>query len=277
MRLDRPIGWWLLLIPCWWGQALAHIASGTPINGWHALLFFLGAIIMRGAGCTINDIADRNIDAKVERTRNRPVASGRITVTQATIFLILQLAAGLAILLQFNTRTILAGLLILPVIAVYPLMKRVTYYPQIVLGIAFNWGVVVGWLASHEDLSSAPICMYLGAILWTLAYDTIYAHQDKEDDAIIGVYSTALKFGNRTPLLLSICFSLALMLFAAAAYGAGASWFTALGLSCALCHAAWQVYHFTDSDSKLCLKLFKSNRTFGLIILTGFILDICTS
>ncbi len=273
MRLDRPIGWWLLLLPCWWGQGLAHAATGTPINWHYAVLFLVGSIVMRGAGCVINDILDRKIDAQVERTRNRPIASGRISVAMALAFLAVLLCIGLLVLVQFDTSTIFAGFLIVPIVAIYPLMKRITYYPQIVLGIAFNWGVIVAWMAVAGAISLAPLLMYAGAIVWTLAYDTIYAHQDKEDDAIVGVYSTALKFGEGTVLLLVVCFGSALALIGAAQWLAGGSWAFS-GLVAGFFHAAWQVARFDADNPKLCLKLFTSNRTFGLTILSGLLLDI---
>ncbi len=274
MRLDRPIGWWLLLLPCWWGLALAHIAQDTTINLRYALLFLAGSIIMRGAGCTINDIADRNFDAKVERTKNRPIPSGRISTKTATVFLLAQLIAGLAILLQFNWYTIWLAIASLAIVAIYPFTKRFTYYPQVILGLAFNWGALVGWTALHQSLSTAPILLYLGGIFWTLAYDTIYAHQDKEDDILIGVKSTALKFGTATPKYLIAFFGLALALIDASFWFAGTSLLPHVAIAGAALHAAWQVARFDDEDPKLCLKLFKSNRTFGIIILIGLLTDI---
>ncbi len=274
MRLDRPIGWWLLLIPCWWGLSLAHIEQGKSPNFWYAALFLAGAIIMRGAGCTINDIADRNFDALVERTRNRPIPSGRISVTQAQIFLAIQLLAGLAILLQFNSFTIILAIASLAIVAIYPFTKRFTYYPQVILGLAFNWGALLGWAAIHGSLNIIPLLLYASGIFWTLAYDTIYAHQDKEDDILIGVKSTALKFGDRTPKFLIVFFAIAIALLLASFIMAEATWPAYIALAAAALHAAWQVTRFDGDDPKLCLKLFKSNRTFGLIILTGLLLDI---
>ncbi len=271
MRLDRPIGWWLLLIPCWWGLALAHIAQRTRPDMWLAFLFFAGAVIMRGAGCTLNDVIDRNIDAKVERTRHRPIPSGRITVPAALVFLVVQLLAGLVILLQFNGETIVLAILSLAIVAVYPFMKRITYYPQVILGLAFNWGALLGWTALQQDLASAPFLLYVAGICWTLAYDTIYAHQDKEDDALVGVMSTALKFGPATPQYLVVFFTFAIVFILASFVLADASWPAYVAIACAGLHAAWQVNAFNGNDPKLCLKLFKANRTFGLIILLGLI------
>jgi 4-hydroxybenzoate polyprenyltransferase len=271
MRLDRPIGWWLLLLPCWWGLALAHIAQGTTPDIWYAFLFFAGAVIMRGAGCTVNDVADHKIDALVERTRHRPIPSGRISVSAALVFLVAQLLAGLIILLQFNRYTIVLAICSLAIVAIYPFMKRITYFPQVILGLAFNWGALLGWTAIHQGLAAPPVLLYLGGIFWTLAYDTVYAHQDKEDDMLIGVKSTALKFGDATPKYLVVFFAAALILILASCILVGTSWTAYIALTAAACHAAWQVKTFNGNDPKLCLKLFKANRTFGLIILFGLL------
>jgi 4-hydroxybenzoate polyprenyltransferase len=271
MRLDRPIGWWLLLLPCWWGLALAHTAQGTTPNMWYAFLFFAGAVIMRGAGCTVNDIVDRNIDAQVERTLQRPIPSGRITVNAALVFLVMLLLAGLVILVQFNRYTIVLAIGSLAIVAIYPFMKRITYFPQVILGLAFNWGALVGWTAIQASLATPPVLLYLGGIFWTLAYDTIYAHQDKEDDVLIGVKSTALKFGDATPKYLAAFFAAALALILTSCILVGASWPAYVALAAAACHAGWQVKTFNGDDSKLCLKLFKANRTFGLIVLLGLL------
>jgi 4-hydroxybenzoate polyprenyltransferase len=277
MRLDRPIGWWLLLLPCWWSLALGQIASGGGMpNPWHAMLFLIGAIVMRGAGCTLNDLADQNFDAMVERTRNRPLASGRITRAQAFLFLISLSLIGLAVLLQFNWYSVVLGASSLLIVAIYPFMKRITHWPQFVLGLAFNWGALIGWTATHASLTPAPLLLYAGGIAWTLAYDTIYAHQDKEDDVLIGVKSTALLFGaNTTPWLIGF-FTIAIALFAMALWQANAGLASYVGLAAATFHAAWQTTSFDHSNSNLCLKLFKSNRTFGLLFLAGLLLDTFT-
>ena len=273
-RLDRPIGWWLLLLPCWWGLALAQIAAGGGIpNLWHGLLFLIGAIVMRGAGCTLNDMADKDFDAAVERTRNRPIASGRVTRSQAFVFLALQSLVGLVVLLQFNWFTVAVGAASLLIVAVYPFMKRITHWPQFVLGLAFNWGALVAWAATHGSLSLAPVLLYTAGIAWTLAYDTIYAHQDKDDDIMIGVKSTALLFGANTKPWLAGFFGLAVVLLATALWQAGAGFWSYAGLAAAAAHAVWQTTCFDHSDSNLCLKLFKSNRTFGLLVLAGLLLD----
>ena len=274
MRLERPIGWWLLLIPCWWGLALGQIAAGGGLPSlWFALLFFVGAVIMRGAGCTLNDIADRNFDGRVERTRLRPIPSGQVSVTEAFAFLVLLCLAGLAVLLQFNWYTVFTGAASLVIVAVYPFMKRITYWPQAVLGLAFNWGALVGWTAVHGSLSLAPLLLYAGGVAWTLAYDTIYAHQDKEDDALIGLKSTALKFGDATIWWLALFFFLALALVDAAIWLAGGSLIAHMGVAAAAMHAAWQLARFDHANSARCLELFRSNRIFGLIITLALLLD----
>lgn len=273
MRLDRPIGWWLLLLPCWWGLVLAQIGAGVGIpNLKYAALFLAGAIVMRGAGCTLNDIVDRVIDGKVERTRARPIPSGRVTVQSAAIFLALQLLLGLLIVLQFNGFTVVTAIASLAIVAIYPFMKRITYWPQVVLGMAFNWGALLGWTAIHGAFSWAALSLYLGGISWTMAYDTIYAHQDKEDDVLIGVKSTALKFGAATPQWLAVFFAAALVLIDLALWLVSAPLPAHVGIAGAALHATWQVVRFKDDDPALCLKLFRANRFFGLIILAGLLI-----
>jgi 4-hydroxybenzoate polyprenyltransferase len=274
MRLERPIGWWLLLLPCWWGLALGQLANG---GGWpnlgHAALLLIGAIVMRGAGCVLNDIADRDFDAKVTRTMNRPIASGRVTRMQALMLLCVLSFVGLLVLVQFNTFTIWLGIASLAIVAIYPFMKRITHWPQFVLGLAFNWGALVGWSATHASLSDAPIFLYASGILWTLAYDTIYAHQDKEDDVLIGVKSTALLFGAKTRTWLAVFFTGFIACAGLALHRIHAGPMAWLGLGAAAAHAFWQVKVFRHNDGASCLKLFKANRTLGLIFLAGLILD----
>jgi 4-hydroxybenzoate polyprenyltransferase len=278
MRLDRPIGWWLLLLPCWWGLTLAQVADhgGMP-NLWYALLFLVGAIIMRGAGCTLNDIVDRNFDAKVARTRSRPIPSGQVSVQAAFIFLVLQCLLGLLILLQFNWTTVAIGAASLAIVVIYPFMKRFTYWPQVFLGLAFNWGALVGWSAIHDGLAWPALLLYLGGIAWTLAYDTIYAHQDKEDDVLIGVRSTALKFGAASPWWIGGFFVLALLFIEAGLWLAQARLLAHMGVAAAAVQAAWQVSRLDINDPQRCLKLFRSNREFGLLILLGLLLDTLVS
>ena len=278
MRLDRPIGWWLLLLPCWWALVLGQIAAGGGMpNLWHALLFLIGAIVMRGAGCTLNDMADQKFDAMVERTRNRPLASGRVSRKQAFVFLATLSLIGLLVLLQFNWFSIVLGASSLLIVAIYPFMKRITHWPQFVLGLAFNWGALIGWTATHASLSPATLLLYAGGISWTLAYDTIYAHQDKEDDVLIGVKSTALLFGANTKPWLAGFFGLAIVLIAFALLQANAGPASYAGLAASALHAAWQTKTFDHTNSNHCLKLFKSNRTFGLLFLAGLLLDTLTT
>ena len=273
-RFDRPIGTWLLLLPCWWSTAMATGASGGGMPSvWFILLFAVGALAMRGAGCTYNDIVDRDFDAQVARSRSRPIPAGQVSVTQAWIFLVAQSLTGLLVLLQFNRFAIMVGLASLLVVAAYPFMKRITYWPQFVLGLAFNWGALMGWAAVLGELSLAPVLLYVGGILWTLAYDTIYAHQDKEDDVLIGLKSTALKFGEATRTWLIGFFSGAFVFIAAAAYLAGSGPIFYLGLLAAAAHAVWQLRKLDIDNPELCLKLFKSNRDLGLIIFAAFTVD----
>jgi 4-hydroxybenzoate polyprenyltransferase len=272
-RLDRPIGAWLLLLPCWWSVGLAAVRAAEPINLRHTLLFFIGAFAMRGAGCTWNDIVDRDLDARVERTRSRPIPSGQVGARGAAVFLLLQALLGLAVLLQFNRFTVVVGLASLAVVAIYPFMKRVTYWPQIVLGLAFSWGALMGWPAAFGRLDPPPLLLYAGAISWVIGYDTIYAHQDRDDDALIGIKSTALLFGRRTKPMLAIFFLAAVVLIAGAGWSAGAGVVFGLGLVAFAGHLAWQIGRLDIDDPALCLALFKSNRDAGLILFAALVLD----
>jgi 4-hydroxybenzoate polyprenyltransferase len=272
-RLDRPIGSWLLLMPCWWSVGLAAVHAGSQVNLWHLLLFFIGAFAMRGAGCTWNDIVDRDLDARVERTRSRPIPSGQVTVASAAAFLVLQALVGLAVLLQFNRFTIYVGFASLAVVAIYPFMKRITYWPQIVLGLAFSWGALMGWPATFARLDLPALLLYAGAISWVIGYDTIYAHQDREDDALIGIKSTALLFRERTKPMLASFYALAVALIALAGWSAGAGLVFALGLLAFAAHLAWQIARLDVDDPINCLMVFKSNRDAGLILFAGLVLD----
>src|SRR5215470_19029742 len=240
-RLDRPIGWWLLLLPCWWSTALAADASRAWPDPLKLLLFMIGAIAMRGAGCTWNDLVDRDLDAKVERTRSRPIPSGQVSITGAWVFLVLQALVGLAVLLTFNRFAIMVGVASLVTVVIYPFMKRITYWPQIFLGLAFSWGALMGWAAYFGRLDWPAVVLYLGSIAWVIGYDTIYAHQDREDDALVGLKSTALLFGERTKPMLAAFFALAVVLIGIAGFGAGARLAFALGLAAFAAHLAWQV------------------------------------
>jgi 4-hydroxybenzoate polyprenyltransferase len=276
-RLDRPIGSWLLLVPCWWSAGLAAISARDPWpNPWHLLLFFIGAFAMRGAGCTWNDIVDRDRDGRVERTRSRPIPSGQVSAAQAAAFLVAQAVVGLAVLLQLNRFAIAAGIASLAIVAVYPFMKRITYWPQIVLGLAFSWGALMGWAAAFGRLDAPALVLYAGAISWVIGYDTIYAHQDREDDALIGIKSTALLFGPRTRPMLALFCGLAAGLIGLAGLLAGAGAAFALGLAAFAGHLAWQIVRLDIDDPDQCLRLFKSNRDAGLILFAGMLVDAYT-
>ena len=273
-RFDRPIGSWLLLMPCWWSAALAAgVAHDVSDLLRVVVLFFIGAFVMRGAGCTWNDITDRDLDGKVERTRSRPIPAGQVTVTQAAMFLVAQALVGLAVLVQFNRFAIMTGIASLLVVAIYPFMKRITYWPQVVLGLAFSWGALMGFAVILGRLDAAALVLYAGSISWVIAYDTIYAHQDTEDDALIGVKSTALLFGARTKQMLTLFYSLAVVLIGVALWLGGAGWPAFVGLAVFACHLAWQVARIVTSDPALCLRLFKSNRDAGLLLFAGLVID----
>jgi len=273
-RWERPIGWWLLLWPCWWSAALAADGAGRAWpNPWHLVLFLIGAVAMRGAGCTWNDLVDREIDDKVARTRSRPIPSGQVSVRQAQAFLALQALVGLVVLLQLGGFAILLGFLSLGVVAIYPFMKRYTDWPQAFLGLAFSWGALMGWGAARGALALAPILLYLGAIAWTIGYDTIYAHQDKEDDAIVGVRSTARLFGERTRVWLIGLYGLTVALFGAALVATGVGPIAFLGLAGFAGHLGWQVWRVDIDDPDLCLSLFRSNRDAGWILFAGLVAD----
>ena len=272
-RLDRPIGSWLLLMPCWWSVGLAAVHAREGVNLWHLVLFLVGAFAMRGAGCTWNDIVDRDLDGRVERTRSRPIPSGQVTVAAAAAFLVLQAMIGLTVLLQFNRFTVYVGLASLAVVAVYPFMKRITYWPQIVLGLAFSWGALMGWPATFARLDPPALLLYAGAISWVIGYDTIYAHQDREDDALIGIKSTALLFRERTKPMLALFYALAVALIAFAGFSAGGGLIFALGLLAFALHLAWQIARLDVDDPVNCLAVFKSSRDAGLILFAGLALD----
>ena len=270
-RADRPIGTWLLLLPCWWGIGLAMIAD-RPVwqDLWIAVACGVGAALMRGAGCTWNDITDRDIDDKVARTRSRPIPSGQVTVGGALIWLAAQALAGFAILLTLGGAAIMLGIASLALVAVYPFAKRFTWWPQAFLGLAFNWGVLLAWAAHMGNLAPAPLLAYLAGIAWTIFYDTIYAHQDAEDDALIGVKSTARLFGRDTPRWLAGFGAASVLMLALAVLATGAG---GLSLILALAgvlgfgaHMVWQLRQFDMDDGANCLKIFRSNRDAGLIV-----------
>ncbi len=263
-RLDRPIGWELLLYPCWWGLALAG-----PVDPWLFLRFLIGAVAMRGAGCALNDIVDRDFDAQVERTRSRPIPSGQVTVGQAVIFMALLLLVGAAVLLSLGRLAILLGLAILVIVALYPFMKRVTYWPQIFLGLNFNWGAVIAWAAATGHVAPPAWALYAGGIAWTLFYDTIYAHSDKNDDIAIGVKSTALRFGADSKVWLAGFGVLALLGFILALVLAGARFWSYGFIAGAALHFAWQLHAWRLDDPADCIAKFKSNRVVGWLVLAA--------
>ena len=272
-RLDRPIGSWLLLMPCWWSVGLAGMHQGRFPSVWHIVLFFVGAFAMRGAGCTWNDLVDRDLDEKVERTRSRPIPSKQVTVAQATLFMLAQALVGLLVLIQFNRFTVTTGLASLLVVVIYPFMKRITYWPQIFLGLAFSWGALMGWPAAFGRLDWPPLVLYAGSICWVIGYDTIYAHQDREDDLLIGIKSTALLFGEQTPTMLASFYVAAVVLISAAGLMAGGGVIFTIGLIGFAAHLAWQVTRLDIDDPAHCLVLFKSNRDAGLILFGAMLLD----
>jgi len=274
-RADRPIGTWLLLLPCWWGLALAVAADpagGSLYDIWIAVGCAIGAFLMRGAGCTWNDITDRDIDAQVARTRSRPIPSGQVNVKQALVWLAVQALISLAVLVTFNTSAILLGIGALLPVAIYPFAKRFTWWPQVFLGVAFNWGALLAWSAHSDGLGWPAILLYLSGIAWTLFYDTIYAHQDKDDDALIGVKSTARLFGSNTPRYLFIFMVTSVLLMTGAAITALAGNTDPLPLLLAIlgvwafgAHMLWQMRQLDIENPEICLNLFRSNRNTGLI------------
>ncbi len=266
-RIDRPIGWWLLLLPCWWSAAIAAVAAGRPYpDPAHCLLFLIGAVAMRGAGATYNDIVDRDLDARVARTRGRPLPSGQVSVTGALVFLAFLSAVGLAVLLRFNGFAIAVGFASLIPVAFYPFMKRVTSMPQLVLGLAFAWGGLMGWAAAFADLAAPAILVYAAAIAWTIGYDTIYALQDIEDDEVVGIKSSARLFGEHVRLGVGVCYGLAVLLVVAALVLIEAAPLAYLGAAAFGLHLASQVWRIDRRDGVLALRLFRSNRDAGLIL-----------
>lgn len=270
-RLDRPIGTWLLLFPCWWSVALATGPGQWP-SLWLLILFAAGALVMRGAGCTINDMVDRDIDAKVARTATRPLASGQLSMAQAWRFLALQLAIGLVIMLQLSWTAIWLGIASLALVAIYPFMKRITWWPQAFLGLTFNWGALMGWAAVRDEIAWPAILLYVAGFFWTLSYDTIYAHQDKTDDALIGVKSTALRLGAETKKWLPWFDTAMLVLLVAALAAAGVGWVAYLAVLGIAFHLRWQVTDVNLDDPLDCKAKFHSNRWIGWILLVGLVL-----
>lgn len=273
-RWDRPIGFWLLFWPCAFALGLSAVAAPAHGFDWAALLlFFVGAIAMRGAGCTFNDIVDTDIDMKVARTRSRPIPSGQVSRKQATVFLIVQLLAGLVVLLQFNTFTVLLAASSLVLVAIYPFMKRITWWPQLFLGLAFSWGALVGWSAEFGAVGSPAFTLYVATIVWTIGYDTIYALQDVEDDALIGVKSTARLFGRRTRMIVAFIYALTVALWAVAGFEAGAGTVFYVGLVPVALVLGWQLYSLDPKDPQSALVRFRSNHWVGLLLTLAMIAD----
>jgi 4-hydroxybenzoate polyprenyltransferase len=279
-RWDRPIGWQLLMWPCFWSAALAANAAMDEgmFQPWqlisHLVLFFVGAVAMRGAGCTYNDLVDHEIDNEVARTRSRPLPSGRVSRFEAKVFLVVQALVGLIVLLQFNTFSILLGIASLLVVAIYPFAKRFTDWPQFFLGLAFSWGALMGWAGVFGSLSWAPIWLYAAAVAWTIGYDTIYAHQDKEDDALVGVRSTARLFGDNTKAWLIGLYGLTLVFLLFAYIAGDAGFFAYVGLIAATVMLAWQILIINIDNPDQCLKLFKFNTQVGAVLFGGLILGL---
>ena len=273
-RADRPIGFFLLALPCFWSVSLAAGSVGEAHPElWLLFLFAAGAIVMRAAGCTYNDLIDRDLDAQVARTRSRPLPSGAISPRAATLFMLVLCLIGLLVLLCFNNTTIWLGLCVIPIVALYPFVKRFSHWPQAVLGLAFNWGALMGWTAVLGRLDWPAVLLYAGAVAWTIGYDTIYAHQDREDDDLIGLKSTALKFGRATRPWLSALYATAWLAITAAGLMAHAGTAFLLGMMAAAGQLAWQVKRLDIDDAENCLRRFRSNRDFGLIVFAAILVD----
>jgi 4-hydroxybenzoate polyprenyltransferase len=272
-RWDRPIGFWLLFWPCGYALGLAAVATGQAFDWLALILFFVGAVAMRGAGCTFNDIVDKDIDLKVARTRLRPVPSGQVSRVQAAMFLVLQALVGLFVLLQFNQPTIMLGLASLVLVAIYPFMKRITWWPQFFLGLAFSWGALVGWTSQTAAISLPPLVLYAGCILWVIGYDTIYALQDVEDDALIGVRSTARLFGRRLRGMVALFYAGAVVLWAVAAFLVGAGLPFVLGMAAVIALLTWQVITLDARVADNALARFKANHWVGVALTATLLLE----
>ena len=273
-RADRPIGFFLLALPCFWSVALAARSLNEPYpNPRLLVLFAVGALVMRAAGCTYNDLIDRDIDAQVARTRGRPLPSGQVSVRGAIVFMLALCLVGFAVLLSFNSFTVWLGLGVLPIVALYPFVKRFSSWPQAVLGLAFNWGALLGWASVLGRLDWPAIVLYAGAVAWTIGYDTIYAHQDREDDGLLGLKSTALRFGQATRTWLILLYAIAWLAITAAGVMAHAGTAFLLGMVAAGAHLAWQVATLNIDDPENCLQRFRSNRDFGALVLGAILID----
>ena len=272
-RLDRPIGYMLLFWPCLWGLTIAYdFERNLNTYFFYLILFFLGSVLMRSAGCIVNDIADRNYDKKVLRTKNRPIASGRISIMLAFFYASFLCLLALVVLLQFNKLTIYFALASMPLAFTYPYMKRLTYWPQLFLGITFNYGLLLGWISVQENLTLEPIIFYVGAIFWTLGYDTIYGYQDIKDDEIIGVKSTSIKFKNNPKKFLSLCYLITLISIIIIGMSMNFNNFYFLFLILPTMHLFFQIKTLNIKDDNSCLKIFKSNNMLGLIIFINLLI-----
>ena len=272
-RLDKPIGYMLLFWPCLWGLTIAYnFENDLNIFFFYLVLFFLGSVLMRSAGCIVNDIVDRNFDKKVARTKNRPIASGKISIFLASIYTIILCLLALIVLINFNFLTIILALASMPLAFSYPLMKRFTYWPQLFLGITFNYGLLLAWVSIYESISLPPILLYLGAIFWTLGYDTIYGYQDIKDDEIIGVKSTSIKFKNNPKKFLSLCYLITLISIISIGLSMNFNNFYFLFLILPAMHLLFQIKKLNIKDDNSCLKIFKSNNMLGLIIFINLLI-----
>lgn len=276
-RLDRPVGTWLLLWPCLWSMALAYDGQSPMIVLNLAILFAVGALAMRGAGCTYNDIVDQDIDASVERTKTRPIPAGEVSVTQAWMFLAFQCLVGLLVLLQLNLFAIWLGVASLGLVACYPFMKRITGWPQAWLGLTFNWGGLMGWAAMRGSLDWPAFAIYFGGVFWTLGYDTIYAHQDKEDDALVGIGSSALSLGEKTKPALMIFYSLFFIALIVAGSLANMPYIYYALLAPAGLHLSAQIWRLDINEPKICLDIFRSNTGFGGLVVIALLIAAVTA
>ena len=274
IRLKKPIGFMLLFWPCAWGLTLVYdFNNNLNVYFFYLILFFLGSVLMRSAGCIVNDILDKEFDKKVSRTKDRPLASNKISIGVAIIYVLILCFLALIVLLNFNIFTIALALGSMPLAFTYPLMKRFTYWPQLFLGITFNYGLILGWTAISGQLNVIPIIFYFGAIFWTLGYDTIYGYQDIKDDEIIGLKSTSIKFKDKSKIFLFICYSVLILTLILGGYLMNFSSLYFLFLTIPIIHLFYyQIRLFNSKSSTICLKLFKSNNLFGLIILLNILL-----
>ena len=272
-RLKKPIGYMLLFWPCVWGLTVAFDFNNEFINFFKlAILFFLGSILMRSAGCIVNDIVDRNYDKNVERTKNRPIASGKVSVKLGFIYVIILCLVALFILLQFNNLTIILALASMPLAFSYPYMKRFTYWPQFFLGITFNYGLLLGWTSVQQDLNYMPIVFYIGAIFWTLGYDTIYGYQDIKDDEIIGVKSTSIKFKKNPKKFISLCYLITSLSIIMIGYLMNYNKIYFIFLIFPITHMLLQIKKLNIENGDICLKIFKSNNILGLLIFVNLLI-----